>query len=138
MNITYGAEQTLQDAMKRTVSGIASKATNGNDSLQSMPKTRKGIAFRNPRLSKATLTVEAPPARRNQIRDATLSSRQTEVLRFIADGYFTRHIAGLLQISPKTVEKHRQGLMKKLNIHNIAILTRYAVSKGIVSAKLTH
>jgi DNA-binding NarL/FixJ family response regulator len=135
MNITYRAEQTLQDAVKSAVTAIASKATNGNDSLQSIRETRKGSAFHNPRFSEVRL---AAPARKNHIRDATLTSRQTEVLRFIADGYLTRHIAGFLKLSPKTVEKHRQGLMNKLNIHNIAILTRYAVSKGIVSANLRY
>ena len=65
-----------------------------------------------------------------------MSSRQTEVIRWIADGYSTRNIAEFLDLSPKTVEKHRQALMKKLDIHNIAMLTHYAVYSGIVTANL--
>jgi DNA-binding NarL/FixJ family response regulator len=52
----------------------------------------------------------------------------------IAEGYATKQIAGLLLLSIKTVEKHRQDLMNTLNIHNIATLTRYAVSSGIVES----
>jgi DNA-binding NarL/FixJ family response regulator len=63
-----------------------------------------------------------------------LTSRQTEVLQLIAEGYATKQIAGLLSLSIKTVEKHRQDLMNTLNIHNIASLTRYAISSGVVES----
>jgi DNA-binding NarL/FixJ family response regulator len=55
-----------------------------------------------------------------------------EVLQLIAEGYANKQIADELSISVKTVEKHRQQLMEKLNLHDVASLTRYAVSKGIV------
>jgi DNA-binding NarL/FixJ family response regulator len=64
-----------------------------------------------------------------------LTKRQTEVLRLIADGYSTRRVADKLLVSIKTVEKHRQALMDKLDIHEIATLTRYAVSSGFVEPK---
>jgi DNA-binding NarL/FixJ family response regulator len=54
------------------------------------------------------------------------------VLQLIAEGYANKQIADELSISVKTVEKHRQQLMEKLNLHDVASLTRYAVSKGIV------
>ena len=63
-----------------------------------------------------------------------LTSRQMEVLQLIAEGHATKQIAGLLSLSIKTVEKHRQDLMNTLNIHNIASLTRYAVSSGVVES----
>jgi DNA-binding CsgD family transcriptional regulator len=61
-----------------------------------------------------------------------LTRRQIQTLRLIADGYTNRQIAGLLSIKLKTVEKHRQSLMDKLDIHQVANFTRYAVSNGIV------
>jgi DNA-binding NarL/FixJ family response regulator len=64
-----------------------------------------------------------------------LTKRQTEVVRLIADGYSNRQIARLLCVSIKTVEKHRQSLMDKLDIHEVATLTRYAVSSGLVESK---
>ena len=63
----------------------------------------------------------------------TLSQREREVLKLIAEGYKNKEIAGDLCISLKTVEKHRANLMKKLDLHNAAALTVYAVEKGLVN-----
>jgi DNA-binding NarL/FixJ family response regulator len=61
-----------------------------------------------------------------------LTSRESEVLQLIAEGKPNKQIAAELCISIKTVEKHRQQVMNKLHIHDVAGLTRYAISKGIV------
>ncbi len=61
-----------------------------------------------------------------------LTTREVQVLQLIAEGGANKQIAGELGISIKTVEKHRQNLMEKLNIHDTASLTRYAISSGIV------
>lgn len=61
-----------------------------------------------------------------------LTPRESEVLQFVAQGLPSKLIAAELGISVKTVEKHRQHLMDKLNIHEIAGLTRYAIASGIV------
>ncbi|HZQ48136.1 MAG TPA: LuxR C-terminal-related transcriptional regulator, partial [Verrucomicrobiae bacterium] len=65
-----------------------------------------------------------------------LSTRQMEILQLIAEGYSTKQMGDMLCLSTKTVEKHRQGLMTKLDIHNVANLTRYAVTNGVVPSKL--
>jgi DNA-binding NarL/FixJ family response regulator len=62
-----------------------------------------------------------------------LSQREREVLKLIAEGYKNKEIAEDLCISLKTVEKHRANLMKKLDLHNAAGLTVYAVDKGLVN-----
>ena len=64
-----------------------------------------------------------------------LTSRETEVLQLIAEGKPNKQIAGELSISIKTVEKHRQHVMDKLDIHDIAGLTRYAIAKGIIETR---
>ena len=64
----------------------------------------------------------------------TLSSREVEVLRLIAEGYANKQIANELAISIKTVEKHRQRMMGKLNLHDTAGVTRYAIATGVVEA----
>ncbi|MDB6003666.1 MAG: DNA-binding response regulator [Prosthecobacter sp.] len=61
-----------------------------------------------------------------------LSTREMEVLQLIAEGKANKESADELRISVKTVEKHRQSLMDKLNIHDTAGLTRYAISMGII------
>ena len=61
-----------------------------------------------------------------------MSAREVEVLQLIAEGMANKQIASELEISIKTIEKHRQHLMEKLNIHDTAGLTRYAISAGII------
>lgn len=65
---------------------------------------------------------------------AVLSTREREVLRYLAHGEHTKSIATLLQISPKTVETHRQHIKRKLGIDNVAALARYAMRHGLMTA----
>ena len=67
---------------------------------------------------------------------AQLTSRETEVLQLVAEGKANKETADELKISIKTVEKHRQSLMGKLNIHDTASLTRYAISAGIIESSV--
>lgn len=60
-----------------------------------------------------------------------LTPKEREVLQLLAEGRSTKEIAALLSLSAKTVDSHRQHIMDKLNIHNIAELTRYAIREGI-------
>ena len=63
----------------------------------------------------------------------TLTQRERETLKLIAEGYRNREIADFLCISVKTVEKHRASLMRKLDLHNSAALTAFAMEKGLLS-----
>ena len=65
-----------------------------------------------------------------------LSSREMEVLQLIAEGKPNKQVAAELGVSFKTVDKHRQHLMSKLNIHDIAGLTRYAIAEGIIEVSV--
>jgi len=69
-----------------------------------------------------------------QRRFAELTSREVEVLQLIAEGKANKETAAELGISIKTVEKHRQALMEKLNIHDTASLTRYAIATGVIES----
>lgn len=61
-----------------------------------------------------------------------LTLRETQVLKLVAEGMTNGEIAGILDISTRTVETHRQNLMNKLDIRNTALLTRFAIQQGIV------
>ena len=65
-----------------------------------------------------------------------LTSREAEMLQLIAEGQANKQIASELGISIKTVEKHRQTLMEKLDIHDIAGLTRFAIAAGIIESSI--
>lgn len=75
-------------------------------------------------------------ANKARIRDekpgAPLTSREAEVLQLIAEGKANKETADILGISIKTVEKHRQRVMEKLNIHDTASLTRHAIAAGMI------
>jgi DNA-binding NarL/FixJ family response regulator len=69
-------------------------------------------------------------------KSAQLTSREIEVLQLIAEGKANKETAAELGISMKTVEKHRQHLMRKLDIHDTAGLTRHAISSGIIESSV--
>lgn len=64
----------------------------------------------------------------------TLTHREREVLKMVAEGHPNKYIADYYCLSVKTVEKHRSNLMKKLDLHNAAMLTAYAIEKGLLSS----
>jgi DNA-binding NarL/FixJ family response regulator len=63
----------------------------------------------------------------------TVTQREREVLKLVAEGYKNKQIAEMLHISVKTVEKHRANIMKKLNLHSASELTAYAIEKKLVT-----
>jgi DNA-binding CsgD family transcriptional regulator len=65
-----------------------------------------------------------------------LSHREMEVLQLIAEGKANKETADVLKISIKTVEKHRQSVMEKLDIHDTAGLTRYAIATGVIESSI--
>lgn len=73
------------------------------------------------------------PAPGNQ-PDSELTDREEEVLTYLAEGANNEEIAKALVISPKTVARHRENIMRKLNLHSRAELVRYAIRKGIIKA----
>lgn len=87
-----------------------------------------GVENRLEQLNQEVIDNNGVTKKKNQ----TLSCRETQVLQLIAEGMSNKIIAHTLDISIKTVDKHRQNLMKKICIHDTAGLTRYAISEGII------
>jgi DNA-binding NarL/FixJ family response regulator len=83
-------------------------------------------------LSRLSSAIEAALAIRRRLRK--LTPRQLEVLRLVTAGHTTREIARRLKLSAKTVESHRGEVMKRLGVHDVVALVRYAVRVGLVPA----
>jgi len=136
---SYSDDEHLRQAVEAGVAGYLMKESAGNELLEAVRGTRDGGASFSPlllsRLAKEWQQRLAG-GHGAAIKAAKLSYRQAEVLQLIAEGYVTKQIADLLSVSIKTVEKHRQTLMDKLDLHKIASLTRYAVSSGAVESNL--
>jgi DNA-binding NarL/FixJ family response regulator len=83
----------------------------------------------------AYLKQKNPQEDSTQPRSAldTLSTREREVLKLVAEGYRSREIGEFLYISEKTVEKHRANLMRKIGVNSAAALTAFAIEKGLVT-----
>lgn len=134
---SYSDDQHLAQAIEAGASGYLMKEAAAEHLLHAIRVIAEGATFFTPTISARLLELRREnflnrgPFRSKPIK---LTSRQTEVLQLIAEGYANKQIADLLLISIKTVEKHRQMLMDKLNIHNVAALTRYAVSHSVVES----
>lgn len=136
---SYSDDEYVHQLTEAGASGYLVKQTAANDLIKAIHEAKKGNAFFSPAISKrlvdhyreAFLRGSTTPGKRNS---DTLTSREFEVLQLIAEGKANKQIAGELCISIKTVEKHRQQVMNKLNIHEVAGLTRYAISKGIIES----
>jgi DNA-binding NarL/FixJ family response regulator len=63
---------------------------------------------------------------------ANLSDREKEVLRFVASGLSNKEIADKLGVGVRTIETHRERLMRKLDIHSVAGLTKFAIAEGVL------
>src|SRR5437899_3586519 len=133
---SYSDDERVQKLIEDGATGYLVKQAAANDLLKAIREAKKGNAYFSPSISKRLLDQcrdsiargGAPVKRKTN----TLTSREAEVLQLIAEGYANKQIAAELTISIKTVEKHRQQVMNKLNIHDVAGLTRHAISKGII------
>ncbi len=117
--------------------GFLFKQTSSHDLANAIREVQKGNTFFSPSIAKR-LHDQKMPAGSGALRKkvARLSSRELEVLQLIAEGKANKETAAELGISIKTVEKHRQNLMAKLNIHEISGLTRYAIGAGIIESSV--
>jgi len=132
---SYSDDEYVQRLTEAGAVGYVLKQAAVTDLVRAIREASKGGAFFSPAISQRLITycrqtlVRGVPVQRPA---GPLTSRESEVLQLIAEGKANKEIAGELGISVKTVEKHRQKLMNKLGIHDIAGLTRYAISKGII------
>ena len=134
---TYCEDDYVKQLTEEGASGYLVKQTAATDLIKAIRETYKGNAFFSPSISKRLLEhCRDVFSHGSQPRKSTtkLTTREAEVLQLIAEGHANKQIASELGISIKTVEKHRQQVMNKLGIHDIAGLTRHAISKGMVES----
>lgn len=131
----YSDDEYVERMTTVGVAGFLEKQTSAEILTKAVREVAAGKSFFSPVIAKRMLDG------RNRFRDRAglskpsagrLTARETEVLQMVAEGRANKQIAAILNISIKTVEKHRQHLMDKLNIHETAGLTRYAMARGII------
>jgi DNA-binding NarL/FixJ family response regulator len=136
---TYGDDEHVQQALGAGAAAYLLKQTAAEDVVQAIREVLNGNAYFSPAIAKRLreqACQEKGAGQQPARTDVELTQREAEVLQLIAEGYANKQIAAELNLSVKTVEKHRQQVMQKLGIHNIAGLVRHAAAKGIIEANL--
>jgi DNA-binding NarL/FixJ family response regulator len=149
---SYGDDEHVQAAIASGAAAYLLKQTAAVDLVKAIREVTQGNAYFSPTIARRLREKTCPPevdattplpgtAEPVQPTDlpqpaVELTSREMEVLQLIAEGFANKQIAAELGLSVKTIEKHRQAVMKKLNIHDIAGLVHHAVKKGIIELKM--
>jgi two-component system, NarL family, nitrate/nitrite response regulator NarL len=111
--------------------GYLLKRASGKELRDAVRAAAQGIPFFSAEVMGAVRErARLPPSRAEN--PSLLTGRETEILQLIAGGYSNREIGEALTISIKTVDTHRMHIMSKLDIHDVAGLTRYAIRKGLI------
>ena len=124
----YTGEEYVREALSAGAGGYLVKDSAADDLVEAIRLVARGAQF----LSPAIAHLAAPPGKGTASPLDRLTSREREVLQLIAEGNSNKEIAARLQLSVKTIEAHRTNLMTKLDIHDTASLTRFAIARGLV------
>jgi DNA-binding NarL/FixJ family response regulator len=132
----YADDDYVRQLAEAGASGYLVKQTAAQELIKAVREVAKGNAYFSPSILKRLLEIYRDGHGHNKDHAAGehLTSREQEVLQLVAEGQVNKQIASTLGLGIKTVEKHRQQLMDKLNLHNVAGLTRYAIAHGIVES----
>jgi DNA-binding NarL/FixJ family response regulator len=131
----YSDAEYARQLHEAGAAGYLLKQSAVTDLVKAIREARKGNSSFSPAISRRLLAQYRQALTNGAAltpRVTQLTSREAEVLQLIAEGKANKQIAAELHRSIKTVQKHRQQLMNKLDIHDIAGLTRYAISKGVI------
>lgn len=138
----YDNEEYVLEALRINAAGYLLKDAGPAELELALSAVANGEAYLSPAISRRVIDgyarrvkFTAPSTHPEDGTTVTLTGRQSEVLKLIAEGLTTKEIAQRLELSVKTIETHRTQLMKELDIHDIAGLVRYAIRIGLVSAK---
>lgn len=115
-------------------SGYVPKRAAPEELLTAIRVAAKGEVYLYPSLAKLLVKdfLSRDLASRNEQALDGLTAREQEVLMYLAEGASNDEIADVLSISPKTVARHRENIMDKLNLHSRTELVKYAIRKGII------
>lgn len=129
----------VDQVMAIGVVGYLTKQASAEQLTQAILEVYSGGTFFSPSVARHLrdhYNKLAPKNRTFIKKDVHLTTREAELLQLIAEGHVNKQIASELNISIKTVEKHRQNLMEKLHIHEIAGLTRFAIAAGVIESSV--
>jgi len=129
----HDREEYFFAMLKAGALGYVLKESEPEQLLAAIRAVHRGEAFLSPYVTKAVLEDYLAHCNdRTKSRYDSLTLREKEVLRLVAEGKTTREMADMLHLSVKTVEKHRASMMRKLELQNLSELIKYAIRKGLI------
>lgn len=131
----HKTEEYILEALKGGADGYVLKDATQAELVLAIKNVLMGKRYLSPDISEKVIEgyLEGRKTVKTTSAWDTLTQREREILKLIAEGFKNKEVADYLCISLKTVEKHRANLMKKLDLHNAAALTAFAMEKGLVN-----
>jgi DNA-binding NarL/FixJ family response regulator len=132
----HSTEEYILSTLQAGADGYVLKDAHSTELLTAIRHVLDGHRYLSPSISGTIIDGLLQGKKASAIRSAweSLTQREREILKLIAEGHKNKDIADLLCISLKTVEKHRANLMEKLDLHNVAALTALAAEKGLINS----
>lgn len=128
---TYSEQRYVMDMLNAGASAYVTKAGAADELLRAIHAVQHDRKYLCSNIAEAvTSALTRQPGTSSP---AKLGNRERQVLQLVAEGLSTSMIADRMSIAPSTVEVHRRNIMRKLNLHKAADLTRYAISNGIIT-----
>ena len=131
----HESEQMVHDVLGAGAHGYILKRDAGNDLIAALDAIRQHKLFFTSRVSEMVLSGylgRSPAKAPSDAPFSRLSSRESQVVKLVAEGKCNKEVANILEISVKTVESHRAHIMEKLGLHSVTQLVRYAIRNNIV------
>lgn len=131
----HNTEEYILMTLQAGADGYVLKDATHDELIMAIRQVLSGKRFLSPSVSGKVIEgyLEGKKSVQTKSQIDSLTQREREVLKLIAEGHKNKEVADFLCISLKTVEKHRANLMRKLDLHNTSTLTLYAVERGLVS-----
>lgn len=131
----YGEPEYVRRFLKAGVSGYVLKKAAGAELVAAIRAVLRGGLVLDPEIARDALQETGTP-NVNGVPDAydSLTDREKQVLKLVAEGHSNKEVAGLLNISVKTAMSHREHVMTKLQVHNRTELIRFALRAGVIRA----
>ncbi len=130
----HSKESCIFESLESGAQGFVVKASGSREVCESIRKVYSGQYFLCSHINSDIMEKYISHYKNNTGRSTydVLSERELQVVRLVAEGHSAQQAADILCISPKTIERHRANVMKKLDIHTTAGLIKYAVTNGII------
>jgi DNA-binding NarL/FixJ family response regulator len=131
----HDSQEHILNALEAGVDGYALKDASSEELRLAIRSVLEGRRYVNPNAAGKAILDYVTGGLQRKAQPDILTHRETEILKILGEGYQNKEIATMLNISVKTVEKHRANIMGKLDLHNAAALTAYAFEKGLITQK---